>query len=130
MTITAVSTAAAISIYNQHAAAFSNVAAYVVLHDGQRVATVALKYPRDGAGRLYSYVHWIGSPMVRGFAGGGGYDKNTAACAAAARKMVAPGADLSGHEAFSEFVAAMSADNGHRWDEQLRRAGFVVVQAV
>ena len=74
-------------IYDQHRAAFSNVSAYVVMHGGERVATVAIKYPRDGAGRLYAYVHWLGVPMVRGFAGGGGYDKRSAACASAARKL-------------------------------------------
>lgn len=122
------------SIYNQHAAAFSSVAAYVVLHDGQRVATVAFKYPRDGAGRLYAYVHWLGTPMVRGFAGGGGYDKHTAACAAAVRKMAAPAPTLDNPPGllavFNAFTAAMSADNGLRWDEQLRRLNFDVVQAV
>lgn len=134
MTATATDSAAAHVIYNQHAAAFSNVAAYVVLHDGQRVATVAFKYPRDGAGRLYAYVHWLGTPMVRGFAGGGGYDKNTAACAAAVRKMAAPAPTLDNPPGllavFGAFTAAMSADNGLRWNEQLRRVGFVVVQAV
>ena len=118
------------SIYNQHAAAFANVSAYVILQDGRRVATVAFKYPRDGAGRLYAYVHWIGTPMVRGFAGGGGYDKHTAACAAATKRMVPPGADLSGHDAFPAFRDALAVDGGHRWDDQLRRAGFDVVQAV
>jgi hypothetical protein len=130
MTITAISTAAAISIYNQHAAAFSNVSAYVILHDGQPVATIAFKYPRDGAGRLYAYVHWIGSPMARGFAGGGGHDKNTAACAAAAIKMVPPGADLSDHDAFPAFRAVLATDDGRRWDDHLRDEGFIVVQAV
>ena len=71
------------SIYEQHAASFANVAAYVILCDGERVATIAFKFPRDGAGRLYAYVHWIGAEMVRGSANGYGYDKRSAACAAA-----------------------------------------------
>lgn len=120
------------SIYNQHAAAFANVSAYVILHDGQRVATVAFKYPRDGAGRLYAYVHWIGSPMVRGFAAGGGYDKHSAACAAAVRK-IGNYSDDAGNDAsklWLAFVGALAVDDGHRWNEQLRRAGFDVLQAV
>lgn len=32
-------------IYALHQSAFSSVSAYVVLKDGERVATVALKYP-------------------------------------------------------------------------------------
>lgn len=113
-------------IYQQHRAAFAAVSAYVILHRGERVATVAFKYPRDGAGRLYAYVHWLGSPMVRGFAGGGGYDKHSAACAAAVRKMAVPGAS----PASDAFVIAMNVDRGYGWDDELRRAGFDVLQAV
>jgi hypothetical protein len=122
-------------IYQQHRAAFSNVSAYVIMHDGQRVATIAFKYPRDGAGRLYAYVHWIGSPMVRGFAAGGGYDKHSAACAAAIGSMF-PGA--SGHARlmsledapFARFARALAVDGGYHWQGELIRAGFDVVQAV
>lgn len=79
-------------IYDQHRAAFANVSAYVILRGGERVATIAFKFPRDGAGRLYAYVHWIGVPMVRGFAAGGGYDKRSAAVADAAQKAIAKAA--------------------------------------
>src|SRR4051812_8286161 len=76
-------------IYDQHKAAFANVSAFVVLKDGERVATVAIKFPRDGAGRLYAYVHWIGLEMVRGSATGYGYDKRSAAVSSAAGKLAA-----------------------------------------
>lgn len=127
-------------IYRQHCAAFANVSAYVILHDGQRVATVAFKYPRDGAGRLYAYVHWLGTPMVRGFAAGGGYDKHSAACAAAASKMPdlsrdtyacgTPHHDDAERAAYDAFRSALSHDNGRYWFGHLRDEGFVVVQAV
>lgn len=119
-------------IYAQHRAAFSNVSAYVVMWGGERVATVAIKYPRDGAGRLYSYVHWLGVPMVCGYAGGGGYDKHTAACANAARKMtesLPEGYDKNG-DAYSAFLAIMREDGGLDWNSALTRAGFTVLQAV
>ncbi|MDE2426686.1 MAG: hypothetical protein KGO96_12340 [Elusimicrobia bacterium] len=74
-------------IYDQHRAAFAQVEAYVILKDGQRVANIAFKFPRDGAGRLWAYVHWLGLSMVRGYASGCGYDKRTAACASAAKRM-------------------------------------------
>ena len=79
------------SIYELHDKAFRHVSAYVILLNGERVATVAIKFPADGAGRLYAYVHWIGTPMVRGFAGGYGYDKRSAACADAATGDAARG---------------------------------------
>ena len=67
------------TIYEQHDAAFRHVNAYVIMRGRERVGTVAIKYPRDGAGRLWAYVHFLGMPMVRGYAGGYGYDKKTAA---------------------------------------------------
>lgn len=119
-------------IYDQHKAAFANVAAYVVLNaDGERVATVAFKYPRDGAGRLYAYVHWIGVEMVRGFASGGGYDKHSAACCSAARRITAIGSipdDQQG--AALSFREALLKDDGYYWYDHLRTAGFDVLQAV
>lgn len=127
------------NIYDQHRAAFANVSAYVVLHNGERVATIAFKYPRDGAGRLYAYVHWIGVKMVRGCAGGCGYDKHSAACAdSVGRIKLEPGVwpDGTPHHtpeemaAFDAFRAALSKNDGYYWHDNLRKAGFVVLQAV
>ena len=119
-------------IYDQHRAAFNQVSAYVVMHGADRVATVAIKYPRDGAGRLYAYVHWLGVPMARGFAAGGGYDKRTAACASAARKLpesLPEGYDEAA-DAYRSFVDVMRADGGLDWNTALTGAGFNVLQAV
>ena len=130
-------------IYDQHAAAFTNVSAFVVMRDGEKVATVAFKFPRDGAGRLYAYVHWLGLPMVRGFAGGYGYDKRSAAVITAARKLDCGAAEkiaaenniteadgrpwLNGYKA---FLAACKLDAGYDWQRNLEKAGFTVWQAV
>jgi hypothetical protein len=110
-------------IYEQHRAAFARTEAYVILDGDKLVARVAFRFPADGAGRLYAYVHWIGSPMVRGFAAGGGYDKRTAACASAARKITDIG------DRYHRLVDALSADAGQHWDGALRGAGFTVFQA-
>lgn len=130
------------NIYDQHRAAFANVSAYVVMHGGERVATIALKFPRDGAGRLYAYVHWIGVPMVRGYAGGYGYDKRSAAAYSAAEQM--PDLDIASrgysdgtpyHDAaeialYGAFRDALKTDNGWEFDRRLREAGFTLFQAV
>jgi hypothetical protein len=134
------------NIYDQHSAAFSNVSAFVILGketddkgNPVRVATVALKFPKDGAGRLYAYVHWFGLPMVRGFAAGGGYDKRTAAVAAAIRNAKADMNDaaqdparISDQNARSlfEFRKALLIDSGSDWTRQLQDVGFTVLQAV
>lgn len=118
-------------IYDQHKAAFSSVAAYVVMKDGDRVATVAFKYPRDGAGRLYAYVHLIGLRMVRGFAGGYGYDKHTAAVSNAAHKIVVEASEAVIVRQHAAAVRdALLPDQGRYWYDNLRLAGFDVWQAV
>ncbi len=120
-------------IYDLHSKAFARVSAYVVLKDGERVATIAFKFPADGAGRLYAYVHWLGCPMVRGFAGGYGYDKRSAAVADAVRKaQSAWGRDKSLDMTLEQarFNSAVLSSDGSYWDRRLEDAGFTVLQAV
>ena len=124
------------SIYDLHNKAFSRVSAFVILHEGAKVATIAFKFPADGAGRLYAYVHWLGEPMVRGFAGGYGYDKRSAACADAARKLTDP-QEIRLSETAQELGAPWTAfrdallhDGGEHWNRRLEAAGFAVLQAV
>lgn len=127
-------------IYEQHQSAFAAVAAWVILDgSGEPVATVAIKYPRDGAGRLYAYLHLRGVPMVRAHASGGGYDKHSAAISDAIAKIpaYAPpegvtddgyGTRINANRAM--FQAATAAMDGNHWHTVLERAGFRVVQAV
>ena len=130
-------------IYEQHDAAFKNVSAYVVMKDGQRVATIAFKFPEDGAGRLYAYVHWIGVEMVRGHANGYGYDKRSAACESAVKNMAAVFADfLELHKPYMMnpslrcyhdglgFREVLRDIGGSDWQRKLEDAGFTVLQAV
>lgn len=108
-------------IYEKHRATFRNVSAYVILHGAQRVATIAFK---SGATEQ-AFVHWIGRAMVRASAGGGGYDRQSAACAKAARA-----AELTGDSDATRFWAALEIDGGAHWYQELERAGFTVLQAV
>lgn len=130
-------------IYDQHDKAFGAVSAYVILWGGCKVATIAFKSPKDGAGRLWAYVHWLGLPMVRGCASGYGYDKFSAAVSDAAKRLSvvaakdrteelgpprSEGADwLDGYE---PFHTALADDNGPRWLSRLEQAGFDVLRAV
>lgn len=119
-------------IYEQHDAAFKNVSAFVILKGDKRVATVAFKFPADGAGRLYAYIHWIGLEMVRGMAGGYGYDKKSAACEVAAKVALNQHADekLECEMNRVAFFSALKDIDGSDWSVCLRDAGFSVVQAV
>lgn len=114
------------SIYDQHRTAFASISAFVVLKGGVRVATVAIKFPRDGAERLYAYVHWIGGNMVRGCAAGCRYNKETEAVTIAARALTDPENDND----WTAFRNALLLDNGYNWTRNLRYAGFMVLQAV
>lgn len=130
----------AAKIYAQHDAAFAQVSAFVIIDRGDgfrapsKVATVAFKFPPHGHGerRVYAYVHWLGLPMVRGWASGCGYDKKTAACASAVsqigmtqwRKLM-----VEKPEAV-RLYAALQLDTGPTWQSQLESAGFIVLQAV
>ena len=109
------------SIYDKHDAAFRGISAAVIVQNGERVGTVAFKRARSGG--VTAFVHWHGEPMVSGHAGGYGYDKQTAACADAARRMPA-GTDS---EAFRE---ALMVDDGRHWYTALEAAGFNVWWAI
>jgi hypothetical protein len=99
-----------------------------VLKNGERVATIAFKHPKDGAGRLAAYVHWIGIPMVRGTCTGYGYDKKSAACESAAMHMAWKTEETS--EDLVAFFKAIKDIGGSTFDSRLRDAGFTVCQAV
>jgi len=122
-------------IYDLHKASFANVSAFVVMKGDDRVATIAIKFPRDGSGRLYAYLHVIGLQMVRGSATGYGYDKHSAALSSAARLV--PEYTAADQEVWARqsairdaIVAALLPDNGMDWERRLRDAGFQVFQAV
>lgn len=117
-------------IYDQHRAAFSNVSAYVITLDGEKVATIAIKFPRDGAGRLYAYVHWFGADMVRGFAGGYGYDKRTAAVQNAIAKLPHNAQGSICFDDMHAFITAIDNAEGEYFDRALEKAGFTILQAV
>ena len=119
------------NIYAQHDAAFARVSAYVVMKNGERIATVAIKFPADGAGRLYAYTHYIGAPMTRDHASGYGYDKRTPAVLGAFLKTQFDEATHMDRLAeLRDFKAQLNPHAGEDWTRQLERAGFTVLQAV
>lgn len=123
------------SIYELHDKAFTRVSAFVIARNGEKVATVALKFPADGAGRLYAYVHWLGLEMVRGHADGYGYDKRSAAVEVAmARIMALPDYEAQVRETASKtylsaFTGARKSMDSGDWTRALESAGFTVMQA-
>lgn len=131
------------NIYDLHAKAFSNTAAYVICANGERVMTIAIKYPKDGAGRLWAYVYFIGQPMVRSYANGYGYDKTSAAVSSAIESIPLPvvpdelagkaWAELScarDREAIAELQNGFKNIGGKGWSDIFRDLGYQTYQAV
>lgn len=120
-------------VYNQFDGAFRHVSAYAILHNGEYVARISMKH---GAS-VVAYVHWIGAEMARGTAGGGGYDKATAAIEHAAAKMpsdwrpsFARGTIQDVADVYQAFRAALSHDDGAGWARHLERAGFFICNVI
>lgn len=119
-------------IYEQHQAAFRQVSAYVIVsQSGDRIASIAFKFPKDGAGRLYCYFHLFGTEMVRGHANGYGYDKKSAAVSNALEKLkVSDGCDPGVQKLMVVLQSHGSEMDAGNWDNVLRNAGYNVFQAV
>lgn len=115
-------------VYDQFDRAFAKVEAYAILHDGKPVARIALKH---GAA-VTAFVHWIGSEMARGTAGGGGYDRASAACAHAAQRFCNARENIgyARDEGPREFWGALYKDDGARWQSALESAGFTVCNVI
>lgn len=112
-------------VYEQFDAATRYIGAYAIFKGAWPVGRVVLKYPKDGAGRLYAYVQVWGAPMVRGWASGYGYDKATAAVASAAIHLDETHTDPDTMwKTIGEWRSMRGA--GESWDEQLRALGYTV----
>lgn len=119
-------------IYEQHQKAFGQVSAYVIADNrGERLANIAFKFPKDGAGRLHCYFHLFGTEMVRGHANGYGYDKKSAAVRDALSKLkVKDGCDVGVQKLMYVLQSQGAAMDSGNWDNVLRNAGYNVLQAV
>jgi hypothetical protein len=115
------------NIYDKHAKAFENVRAAVIVDgNGNRKATVSIKYPKDGAGRLTLFLHIIGTEMVYGTASGYGYDKAGAAFENAC-------GNLSGETHVNDGLCKALYDirlGGYDWEKAFRDIGLNVLLAV
>ncbi len=126
------------NVYEQHKAHTKSVSAYAILKEGEHVANVTIRFPADGSGRLYAYVHWLGTQMIRGSASGSGYDKRSSAVACAARQYLkgwakpkatanaTPDSILDGVRQ-SLFWESCAKDRGQEWADAIRAAGFTVI---
>lgn len=114
-------------IYDQFDAAFRHVEAYAILKDGRPVARIALKH----GGAVTAFVHWIGLEMTSGRAGGGGYDRASAAVAAAARKTKGGDAPKSCQLNADHFIGVLiDKTDSNRWQSALEANGYTVANVI
>ena len=117
------------TIYELHDKAFPLVRAYALTNKGKHVGLISFKYPNDGAGRLWCYVHIFGLAMARGYAGGYGYDKTSAAACAAVQNIAT---DAGQQEATKLAIALRKAvkGEGSDWKDDFARAHIKTLRAV
>lgn len=73
------------TVYNSFDKHFALVSAWVITNEqGDQVGKMSAKYPKDGMGKLYLYLHLYGSEMVQVSVSGCGFDKLSVAIQKAA----------------------------------------------
>lgn len=109
------------NIYTKHDAAFKQVSAFLLMQNGEAIGKVAIKYPKDGVGRLTAYVHFYGSQMEYGTARGYGYDKTGAAIGEAVKKLI-----KADGRYITEYLKDYKYNEAARWAELFRACGIQV----
>lgn len=112
-------------VYEKFDAAFRGISAYAILRDGKPVGRVAIKH----GGRCVVYLQAWGAPMVTASAGGGGYDRATAAMEKAATKLACDD-DAAWPDVQAVKDAILSGAGGWGWERRLEDAGFVIANVI
>jgi hypothetical protein len=111
-----------------------HMSAYALIKDGSAVGRIVIKPPRDGAGRLYAFAQVWGVPMVRGSAGGYGYDKAGAALSVALKKLEIGEEHLRLDDELSAIETLREIGNSHDQYDQIRwairDAGYSLARAL
>lgn len=114
------------------------VSAYAITYKGEHVGLVAWKHPKDGAGRVYCYLHIFGFQMVRGQAAGFGYDKRGVSWVDALDYLADAESLEQGETPFAQAAATMietlrGFDGAVGWETmkyKLEDVGFQFLRAV
>lgn len=73
------------TVYEKHDKHFAKASAWVIVNEqGEKAGTMSAKYPSDGMGKLFLYLHLHGSEMVQVSVSGCGFDKLSVAIQKAA----------------------------------------------
>jgi hypothetical protein len=103
---------------------FRGVGAYCIMQDRREVGTVTFHHSMRGM--QHAFIHVIGSPMVHGRAGGGGYNKQRAALYGASLKLDTKHPDCA---IIKDALENMDA-GGKEWVRAVRDAGYDVCRVI
>lgn len=114
-------------VYTKHDASFKLVSAGALVVGGVQVGTISFKFPNDGAGKLFCFLHIFGAPMVVGSASGYGYDKKGAALEKACKSLC----DVEHASVLRYHPALKGLDcDGDDFQRTLEKAGLTYFRAI
>ena len=119
------------ALYSEASRALGGASAHIILEGTRIVAKITIKYSKSNL-RCTAYLWIAGGGISKGYAGGGGYDRQSAALAKAARAM--PPCEYRGivgyQERYDAIIGALLNDNGERWHERLYKSGYSTIDAL
>lgn len=126
------------NIYDIYEKAIGNTAGWVLIKDGVVKGKVVFRYPRDGMGKLWAYVHFFGLRMERGSCSGCGYDKHPFAVRNALQKIQPVERYEHGNKEYYEetdkeiarIVEAFNKYDGNSFDNTFRDLGYTCQRVV
>lgn len=114
------------TVYDKFYKHFAQVSAWVIVNEqGEQVGKMATKYPKDGMGKLYLYLHLHGSEMVQVSVSGCGFDKLSVAIQKAAEAYTK---DLT-FKNDRDFIGALKQVN-HDFSDWNKYGTYKFLQAV
>lgn len=114
------------TVYDKFDKHFAQISAWVIVNEqGEQVGKMAAKYPKDGMGKLFLYLHLYGSPMVQVSISGFGFDKLSVAVQKAAEAYTK---DLTFKNA-RDFIKALKQVN-HDFSTYNKYGEYRFLQAV
>lgn len=118
------------SVYDKQAKHFSKVSAFVIINkEGDQKGTMQVKYPNDGMGKLFLYLHLHGTEMVQVSVSGCGFDKLSVAVQKAADAYVKKHLDMIKDVETLDFLQALCNVN-HDFERWNKYGEYRFLQAV
>jgi len=125
-----------LTIYKTYETAFQGVSAYILVMsdcgDIEKLATITFK--RGSTGTVRCFLHQIGYTMQQGSAGGGGYDKLSAALFDASAKNLKQFGDRPHSDEYELALtihgAAEAGNGSSNWYTEFKKTKLTLIAAI